>query len=190
METQLVNTPADAQVATKWVVDPLHSEVMFKVRHLVISTVTGSFGKFEGTVLTDNDKFENAQIDFVIEVDSIYTGQEQRDVHLRNGDFFDASTYPTIGFQSTSFIKNASGDYTLTGNLTLKGVTKEITLQAEYGGTERDHYGNTKVGFEVTGVIERKDFGLSYNAVTETGGLALGEKVKLSANIQLAKQAV
>ena len=189
METQVLNTTKDSAATTKWVIDPLHSEVMFKVKHLVISTVTGSFSKFEGTAITTEDSFENAGINFAIDVNSIYTGQEQRDVHLKNGDFFEAETFPKITFQSSSFIKTGAENYVLKGNLTLKGVTKEITLNAEYGGTEKDHYGNTKAGFEVSGIINRKEFGLSYNALTETGCLSLGENVKLSANIQLAKQA-
>lgn len=189
METQVLNSTKDTAATTKWVIDPLHSEVMFKVKHLVISTVTGSFSKFEGTAITTEDSFENAEINFVIDVDSVYTGQEQRDAHLKNGDFFEAETFPKITFQSASFVKTGEESYVLKGNLTLKGVTKEITLNAEYGGIQKDLYGNTKAGFEVSGIINRKEFGLSYNAITETGGLALGENVKLSANIQLAKQA-
>ena len=110
-------------------------------------------------------------------------------MHLKNGDFFEAETFPKIIFESDSFIKTGADNYVLKGKLTLKGVTKEVALNAEYGGVEKDHYGNTKAGFEVSGIINRKEFGLSYNALTETGGLALGENVKLSANIQLAKQA-
>lgn len=188
MNTQVLNTAKDATATTKWIIDPLHSEVMFKVKHLVISTVTGSFSKFEGTAITAGDGFENADINFEIDVNSIYTGQEQRDAHLKNGDFFEAETFPKITFQSASFTKTGAENYSLKGNLTLKGVTKEITLNAEYGGSEKDPYGNTKAGFEISGIINRKEFGLSYNALTETGGLALGENVKLSANIQLAKQ--
>ena len=188
METQVLNNTKDTKASTKWVIDPTHSEVMFKVKHLVISTVTGSFNKFEGSAVTTGDSFENAKINFEIDVDSIYTGQEQRDAHLKNSDFFEADAFPKITFQSTSFIKTDSEDYILKGNLNLKGVTKEVTLNAEYGGTEKDHYGNTKAGFEVSGIINRKEFGLTYNALTETGGLAVGENVKLSANIQLAKQ--
>lgn len=189
MSTKVLNTANDTTATTTWVIDPLHSEVMFKVKHLVISTVTGSFSKFEGTAVTTEDNFENAKINFEIDVNSIYTGQEQRDMHLKNGDFFEAETFPKIIFESDSFIKTGADNYVLKGKLTLKGVTKEVALNAEYGGVEKDHYGNTKAGFEVSGIINRKEFGLSYNALTETGGLALGENVKLSANIQLAKQA-
>ena len=176
--------------ATKWVVDPTHSEVQFKIKHLVISTVTGSFNKFEGKALTKAEEdFENADIDFSIDVDSIHTNQAQRDDHLRNSDFFEASTYPKINFKSTSFKKNGNGNYKLAGDLTLKGVTKPVELDVEFGGAAKDHYGNYKSGFEVTGKINRKEFGLTYNALTETGGLALGEDVKLIANLQLVKQA-
>src|SRR3989337_3608344 len=130
METKVLNNTKDAIATTKWVIDPLHSEVMFKVRHLVISTVTGSFSKCEGTAVTRGDNFENAEINFVIDVNSIYTGQEQRDAHLKNSDFFEATTFPKIIFQSTVFTKNGPEDYILTGKLTMKGVTKEVTLNA------------------------------------------------------------
>lgn len=189
METQILSTARNTTATTQWMIDPLHSEVLFKVKHLVISTVTGSFSKFEGGAVTTGDGFEQADIHLVIDVDSIYTGQAQRDAHLKNGDFFEADTFPTIAFRSTSFTKTGEDTYTLKGNLTLKGVTKEVTLNAEFGGTEKDQLGNTKAGFEVSGIINRKEFGLTYNAVTETGGLALGENIKLSANVQLARQA-
>ncbi len=174
---------------TKWAVDPLHSEVQFKVRHLVISTVTGAFKKFDGEVTTTGDDFENADIHFTMDVNSIDTNQHQRDEHLKGDDFFNAEAYPEISFQSTSFTKSKGEDYKLAGNLTMKGVTKPVQLDVEYGGSEKDNYGNTKHGFEVTGKINRKEFGLTYNALTETGGLALGEDIKLAANIQLAKRA-
>jgi polyisoprenoid-binding protein YceI len=174
---------------TKWAVDPLHSEVQFKVRHLVISTVTGAFKKFDGEVTTTGDDFENADIRFTMDVNSIDTNQHQRDEHLKGDDFFNAEVYPDISFQSTSFTKAKGEDYKLAGNLTMKGVTKPVQLDVEYGGSEKDNYGNTKHGFEVTGKINRKEFGLTYNALTETGGLALGEDIKLAANIQLAKRA-
>jgi polyisoprenoid-binding protein YceI len=184
---KLMNTQADVRT-TKWSIDPLHSEVLFKIKHLVISTVTGSFTKFEGNVLAAAEDFENAQINFSIDVSSIHTGQEQRDAHLKNSDFFEIEKYPAINFQSTSFIKTSDNQYILTGNLALKGVTKEISLDVEFGGMEKDNYGNTKAGFEISGIINRKEFGLTFNALTESGGLALGENVKITANIQLALQ--
>jgi polyisoprenoid-binding protein YceI len=189
MQTQILDNTSDTITGTKWIIDALHSEVMFKVKHLVISTVTGSFSKFDGAALTTGNDFENAAINFEIDVESIYTGQPQRDAHLRNGDFFDAPAFPKITFQSTSFIKDGAEDFSLAGNLTMKGVTKEVTLNVTQGGIAKDPYGNTKAGFEVSGTINRKEFGVSYNAITETGGLALGENIKIIANIQLTKQA-
>jgi polyisoprenoid-binding protein YceI len=182
---KLTNTQANVRTTT-WTIDPLHSEVLFKIKHLVISTVTGSFTKFEGLVHTTGDEFENAQISLTIDVNSIHTGQEQRDVHLKNSDFFEIEQYPVISFRSTSFIRTGSDKFLLKGDLTMKGVTKEVTLDVEYGGMEKDHFGNIKAGFEVSGVINRKDFGLTFNALTESGGLALGETVKIIANIQLS----
>ena len=174
---------------TKWTVDNMHSEVHFKVKHLVISTVTGAFNTFSGAAVAEDDSFENADVNFLIDVNSVDTNQSMRDDHLKGADFFDTAAFPEIQFQSTSFTKAKGDVYKLAGNLTMKGVTKPVELEAEYGGTEKDAYGNTKVGFEVTGTINRKEYGLTYNALTETGGLALGENIKLIANIQLAKQA-
>ena len=174
---------------TTWTVDNLHSEVQFKVKHLVISTVTGSFKSFAGQALTVGDKFDDAEIQFTIDVDSVDTGQPGRDEHLRNSDFFEAETYPQFSFVSTSF-KNTKGDlYKLTGNLTIKGITKEVELDAEYGGSEKDSWGNIKAGFEVTGTIDRKDFNVTFNSLTESGGLALGEHIKIIANIQVGRPA-
>src|SRR4051812_44934574 len=172
---------------TKWAIDPMHSEVYFKIKHLVISTVTGSFKKFEGNVITSGDDFSNAKVNFTIDIKSVDTNQLHRDEHLKNSDFFDAERYPEITFQSTAFTKENESDYKLTGNLTMKGVTKPVALDVEYGGSEKDHHGNVKHGFEVTGKINRKEFGMTYNAVTEAGGLALGEDIKLIANIQVAE---
>ncbi len=173
-----------------WSIDPMHSEVEFKIKHLVISTITGSFKKFSGEVKTENEGFDNAVINFTIDVASIDTNQEMRDGHLKNSDFFDVEKYPTITFESTSFKRtDIDNKFKLVGNLTMKDVTKTVDLDVEYGGTEKDNYGNQKYGFEVTGKINRKEFGLTYNSITETGGLAIGEDVKLIANIQVAKKA-
>ncbi|QRQ99862.1 YceI family protein [Dyadobacter sandarakinus] len=170
-----------------WNVDPLHSEVLFKVKHLVISTVTGSFKSFTGKAVSDGDELEDAVIDFTVDVNSVDTGQPGRDEHLKAADFFEAEKYPQFHFVSTSFKKKKGDVYALLGNLTIKGNTKPVALEAEYGGTEKDLYGNTKVGFEVTGSIDRKEFGVTTNSFTETGGLALGENIKIIANIQLAR---
>lgn len=179
----------ETQAATKWSIDPTHSEVQFKVKHLVISTVTGSFQNFEGTVETEGDDFSNAKVNFSLDVTSINTNQEQRDGHLRSADFFDAEKYPHIKFESTSVTKEGDDEYKLTGNLTIKDVTKPVTLKVEHGGKATDFYGNTKAGFEIEGKINRKEFGLTWNGVTEAGAIVVGEDVKLNANIQLAKQA-
>ncbi len=171
---------------TTWAIDPTHSDIHFKVKHLVISTVTGSFKAFSGTVISENDTFENAKIRLSIDATSIDTNQPQRDQHLKSGDFFDTDKYPTIDFESTGFTKKSGDDYILTGNLTMHGVTRPVELNVEYGGSEKDGYGNAKHGFEITGKINRKEFGLTYNSVTEAGGLALGEDIKLLANVQVA----
>ncbi len=173
----------------KWVLDPMHSEVQFKIKHLVISTVTGFFKKFEGSATTQVDNFEGAEIDFSLDVASIDTTQEQRDTHLKSPEFFDAEKYPQITFKSTSFEKVDDDDYKLHGNLTIKDVTKPITLDVEFGGTATDFYGNLKAGFEVTGKINRKEFGLVWDGITEAGSVVVGEDVKLTINAQFAKQA-
>ena len=174
---------------TKWVLDPTHSEVQFKVKHLVISTVTGSFKTFEGTLETKGDDITNGKVEFSADVNSVDTNQGQRDGHLKSEDFFDAEKYPKLTFTSTSFTKKSDDEYVLEGNLTIKDVTKPVKLDVEYGGSAADFYGNIKAGFEVTGKINRKDFGLTWNGVTEAGSIVVGEEVKLIFNVQFAKQA-
>lgn len=172
---------------TNWQIDPLHSEIQFKVKHLVISTVTGTFKKFEGKAVTEGDDFTNARVSVSMDVMSIDTNQPQRDAHLHGSDFFSADLYPTITFESTAFEKTSGNDYRMRGNLTMRGVTKPIELKVEYGGSEKDRQGTVKHGFEVTGTVNRKEFGMTFNGVTETGGLALGEDIRLLANIQVGK---
>jgi polyisoprenoid-binding protein YceI len=175
-------------VKTKWALDPTHSEVHFKVKHLVISTVTGTFKAFDGSFETENDDFSDAQIEFSLDVNSIDTNQEQRDTHLKSADFFDAEKYPKISFKSTSFTKDGD-DYVLQGDLTIKETTKPVKLNVEYGGTATDFYGNEKAGFDLTGKISRKEFGVTWDAVTEAGAIVVGDEVKLNINVQFAKQA-
>jgi len=174
---------------TKWVLDPMHSEVQFKVKHLVISTVTGSFKSFEGSFEADEEDFSDAQIEFSLDVDSIDTNQAQRDGHLKTGDFFDIENHPKITFKSTSFTKTGDDEYKLAGDLTIKGITKSVSLNVEHGGIATDFYGNTKAGFEVTGKINRKDFGLTWDGITEAGSIVLGDEIKLIINTQFAKEA-
>lgn len=175
--------------ATKWVLDPMHSEVQFKVKHLVISTVTGFFKSFEGSFETENEDFSDAKIQFSLDVDSIDTNQEARDGHLKGAEFFDAEQFPKISFASTSFTKTGDEDYELKGDLTIKNVTKPVTLAVEHGGVAGDFYGNTKAGFEITGKVNRKEFGLTWDGVTEAGSVVVGEDIKLIINVQFAKQA-
>lgn len=172
---------------TTWVIDPTHSEIQFKVKHLVISTVTGSFKSFEGSVETENDNFEGATVKFSADTDSIDTNQAQRDEHLKSADFFDAATHPKISFTGT--LKSTGDDsFSLKGELSVKDVTKPFEFKAEYGGNMTDFYGNNKSGFEITGKINRKEFGLEWSAVTEAGGVVVGDEVKLIANVQVVKQ--
>ena len=174
---------------TKWVMDPLHSEVQFKVKHLVISTVTGSFRKFEGEVVTESEDFQDSEIDFSLDVESIDTTQEARDQHLKSAEFFDAATYPKITFKSTSLKKVSGEDYKLEGSLTVKDVTKPVSLNVEFGGSADDFYGQTKAGFEITGKISRKEFGLTWEGITEAGSIVVGDEIKLIINAQFTKQA-
>ena len=174
---------------TKWSIDPMHSEVQFKVKHLVISTVSGFFKSFEGSVETDSEDFDGANIEFSIDINSIDTNQSQRDEHLKSPEFFDAATYPHIKFKSTSFKKTGDDEYVLKGDLTIKSVTKPVSLDVEFGGSTADFYGNTKAGFEITGKINRKEFGLTWDGVTEAGSVVVGEDIKLTINAQLTKQA-
>ena len=169
---------------TKWNIDTAHSEITFKVKHLVISTVTGKFNEFDASIDTDNEDFENANISFEAKIDSIDTGNEDRNSHLKSDDFFNAAEFPSMKFKSTSFKKTGTGEYKLIGELAIRGNTKTIELEAEYGGTVIDPYGNTKAGFEVTGNINRKEFGLKWGAVTEAGSVVVSDEVKLNLNVQ------
>jgi polyisoprenoid-binding protein YceI len=176
--------------AIKWVVDPTHSEIQFKIRHLMIANVTGSFSKFTAEVedATDQD-FTTAKINFSAEVDSISTNSEQRDGHLKSADFFEAEKYPTVNFVGTKIEKVSGEEYTVYGDLTMHGITKNVKLNVEHGGIIKDPWGNTRTGFTVEGKINRKDFGLVWNTATEGGGLVLGEDVKLHASVEFVKQA-
>lgn len=172
---------------TKWTFDKTHSKIQFDVTHMVISEVSGQFGDYEGTVLVNNADFSDAQINFSIDVKSIDTDDEGRDKHLRSPDFFDAAKYPKITFMSKSMKKIDENLYKLTGDFTLRGVTKEITLDVKYGGTVNDPWGNIKSGFKITGVINRTDFGLEYNSVLDTGGLMIGEEITITCKVELLK---
>jgi polyisoprenoid-binding protein YceI len=172
---------------TTWVLEPSHSELEFKIRHFMISTVSGQFHKFDATVETEGDDFSTAKISLTAEIDSISTRNDQRDGHLKSADFFDMANHPQIKFESTGFQKASDDQYKLTGNLTMHGVTHPVSLDVEYGGTMKDPYGNTRSGFVVEGKLIRKDWGLVYNGTTEAGGLVLGEDVKIHASVEFVK---
>jgi len=173
-------------VATKWGIDTTHTEVQFKVKHLVISTVTGFFKKFSGGIESETEDFDGASVNFSLDVNSIDTNQADRDAHLKSPDFFSAEQYPSVDFTGT--LKKVSGNnYKLDGALTIRGTTKAVVLDVEFGGIMVDPWGNTKAGFEINGKLNRKDFGLNWNALTEVGGMVVSEEVKLHINAELAK---
>jgi polyisoprenoid-binding protein YceI len=172
----------------QWALDASHSEIQFKVRHLMISHVTGQFNTFSGFAETEDNDFESAKIHFTADIDSVSTNNAQRDAHLKNGDFFDMESHPKLNFESTRLEKIAEEEYKLYGILTMRGISKNIVLNVEVGGITKDPWGNTRAGFSVTGKINRQDFGVSFGAVTETGGLLLDNEVKVYANVQFVKQ--
>ena len=173
----------------KWVVDPTHSEIQFKVKHLMITNVTGSFDIFKVDAETEDEDFTKARISFTAEAASVSTGNEQRDGHLKSADFFDAEKYPQLKFTATSYVAvDKDGSYELTGDLTIKETTKSIKLSVEFGGVVKDPYGNTKAGFTINGKINRKDFGLTWSAVTEAGGIVVSDEVRINCEIQLIEQ--
>ena len=171
----------------KWVIDPTHSEVSFKVKHLVISTVTGYFKKFEGAAESESDDFDGASVSFTADIDSIDTNQGDRDNHLKSADFFDAANHPKLSFSGK--ISKNGGDYQLVGDLEIRGTKKEVTLDVDFGGVAVDPYGQTKAGFEIEGKINRKEFGLTWSAVTEAGSVVVSDQVRLMLSVQLVKQA-
>ena len=164
---------------TTWKIDPTHSEVNFKVKHLVVSTVRGNFDNFDATVETDKEDFSDAKIKFEADVNSINTKNEQRDAHLKSADFFDAENHPKMSFESTSVKKISDYELQVKGNLTLRGVTKEVTLDVVYNGTVNGLYNNEVAGFEIRGKLNRFDYGLQWNALTEAGGVAVSNEVKI-----------
>jgi len=163
---------------TTWKIDPAHSEVNFKVKHLVVSTVTGHFSKFDASIETNKEDFSDAKIKFEADINSIDTKNEQRDGHLKSADFFDAEKNPKMSFVSKSIKKISDHEMQVIGNLTLRGVTKEIILDVIYNGTVAGFGGTEVSGFEVRGKVNRFDFGLQWNALTEAGGVVVSNEVK------------
>jgi polyisoprenoid-binding protein YceI len=176
-------------MAITWKVDPMHSEIQFKVKHLMITTVTGYFSTFDIEAESETEEFTSARkVVFTADVNSISTNNEQRDTHLKSADFFDAANHSELRFEATNYEKVSGNDYKLHGDLTIRGTTKPVTVNVEFGGIVVDPYGQTKAGFTVTGKINRKDFGLTWNAVTEAGSVVVSDEIRLSAEVQLVKQ--
>ena len=176
-------------VTKNWVIDPSHSEIQFKIKHLMITNVTGSFNIFQISVQTEEEDFMKAKVSFTADVVSISTVDEQRDAHLKSAEFFDAATYPQVKFAATKYENvDNDGSYELYGDLTIRDITKNIKLDVEFGGVVKDGYGNTKAGFSINGKINRKDFGLTWSAITEAGGIVVSDDVKIACEIQLIEQ--
>jgi polyisoprenoid-binding protein YceI len=174
---------------TKWIIDPTHSELGFKIKHLMISSATGVVTNFSAEVETTDEDFSTAQINLTAEMNSISTNNEQRDAHLRNSDFFEVEKYPELKFISTKLEKTDDDSFTLTGDLTLRGVTNPVKLNVEFNGLSKDPWGGERAGFVVTGKISRSKWGLNFNAALETGGVMLSDEVRIISEIQLVKQA-
>lgn len=172
----------------KWAIDPTHSEIGFKVKHMMFTNVSGKFTKYDGTFMTDGDDFNNATIDFSADIDSINTGNSDRDNHLKSADFFDGENNPKLTFKASSFVKIDDHNYELSGDLSLNGITKFVKLPVEFSGLMTDPWGNTKAGLIITGKINRKDWGLNWNSALETGGVLVSEEVRLNIELQLIKQ--
>jgi polyisoprenoid-binding protein YceI len=183
--TQAKTPPAVA--STTWNLDKSHSGVKFAVDHLVISEVEGSFKVFNGSLSSPTPDFNGAKISFSADVNSINTDDDGRDKHLKGDDFFNAEKYPTMSFTSTSFKKVKGNAYVLDGNLTIRDITKKVRFAVIYGGTIKDPWGNTKAGFKASGKINRKDFNLKWNSVTEAGGAVVGDEVKMIINVEFAQ---
>jgi polyisoprenoid-binding protein YceI len=174
---------------TKWVIDRSHSEISFKIRHLMISYVTGSFKVFDAFVFTEGNNFATAEIDLWIDPASITTNDEKRDAHLKSVEFFDVASYPQLTFRAMAIEKNEAGEFEVWGDLTIKGITRQVKLNVNFGGIAKDPGGNDRAGFEVSGVIDRKEWNLHWNSILETGGLLLGDEIYINCNIELVKQA-
>jgi len=170
-------------------IDVDHSDIMFKVKHLMISTASGIFKKFDATLEIDENDLTKATVTFEADVDSVDTKNEQRDAHLKSDDFFNAEQFPKLTFKSTSIQKTGDDEYKLTGDLTIRDITKPVELKVEYNGSTKDPWGQERMGFEVSGKINRKEYGLKWSAVTEAGGLVVSDDVRLALNVEMVKQA-
>jgi polyisoprenoid-binding protein YceI len=178
-----------AAATTTWNIDPSHSHVEFSVRHLMISTVKGRFAEVSGRVVADDADPTSGQVEVTINVASIDTREAQRDTHLRSADFFDAENFPTLTFRSTRIAKASGDDLTVTGDLTIRGVTREVVLDVTTEGRGKDPWGGERAGYSAKGKIKRSDFGLTWNMALETGGVVVGDDIKISIDVELVKQA-
>ncbi len=170
----------------KWAIDPAHTDIQFKAKHLMITTVTGSFGDFSGTVTTEGEDFSKGSFEFAAKVDSISTGNAERDGHLKSDDFFNAENYPELSFKSTE-IRNVDGnEFEVVGDMTIRDVSKPVTLQLEFGGIAKDPWGNVKAGFSFKAKVNRKDFGLKFHVVNEAGNLLVSDEIRIEGEVQLA----
>jgi polyisoprenoid-binding protein YceI len=167
-----------------WALDTVHSHVGFSVKHMMVATVRGQFKSYRGTLRLDENDFTRSSFEGEIDVASIDTGNADRDNHLRTNDFFDAPAHPTIAFKSTGVEAKGEGEYVVRGDLTVRGVTKPVALDVEFQGTSKNPYGKTVTGLSARGTINRKDFGMNFNALLETGGVAVGEKVKIEIDVE------
>lgn len=177
----------EATTKTKWVLDPTHSELTFKVKHMMITNVKGEFKNFE--VAVNGDDIFKSNVNVRIDATSISTNNEGRDTHLKSADFFDVEIHKELTFKSSTFKQKQGDEYQLVGILTIKGISKEVTLDVEFGGINIDPWGNEKAGLSISGKINRKDWGLNWNAALETGGVLVSEEVKISGEVQFVKQA-
>jgi polyisoprenoid-binding protein YceI len=173
---------------TKWAIDPTHSEIGFKVKHMMFTNVSGNFGNYDATISTEGDSFENAAIEFSADINSIDTRNADRDNHLKSADFFDAENHPKLTFKASSFSKVDDENYELAGDLGIRGVQKFVKFPVEFSGLMTDPWGNTKAGLIISGKINRKDWGLNWNSALETGGVLVSDDVRLNIELQLLKQ--
>jgi polyisoprenoid-binding protein YceI len=184
----MTTTTSPTTTRTKWAVDPSHSEIVFKVKHLMIANVKGAFQKFNASIEAVGPDFTHARVHATMDAATIFTNDEKRDEHLRSADFFDAEKHPHLEFIGTAMQHVSGSDYKLTGQLTMKGITRPVTLDVEFGGINTDPWGNEKAAFALRGKINRKDWGLNWNAALETGGVLVSDEVRISADVQFVKQ--
>jgi polyisoprenoid-binding protein YceI len=184
----MAGTAAPAAAQTNWQGDNAHSSVMFAIEHMGVAKTVGWFSDYEVKMTTNKADFSDAQVEITIQTKSINTANEQRDGHLKSADFFDAEKFQTITFKSTSFKKIKDNVYEVKGNFTMKGVTKEITLEAVYGGEKKDPYGNIKSGWSIRTKVDRTQFGMTWNAPLEGGGTILNTMVEVMCEIELSKK--